>query len=139
MLNKEIIQLTLITASTFLFALGGTHITDKIKGKKWLRRYLLPLIIGVLTGNWLIGFLYIIAFSLGYGESKPYWYKFLVGVALIVPSFLLGLTPWQAITPVVFITLFALSNWKCTAKHFPWIICEAVFGLCIGITLVILL
>ncbi len=109
---------------------------------KWLRRFVLPLILGVvglMAGViwWkcllmTIGF--IGAFSLPYGEKTPYWLKFLVGCAFIAPTLLLGYSVWQVITPIVFIIMFKLSNTKLTANIFFWKAVEFIsFGL-VGVT-----
>lgn len=112
-----------------LFAVGGT-------GYKWARRFLLPAIWALLC--FIMGFNlikcclifagYAAVFSLGYGESKPYWYKMLVGISYGLPSLVLGFSVWNILIPLIFISLFVLSNTKNTAKDFPWKICEFIFG-----------
>ena len=124
-----------MTGGGLLGAVGGT-------GWKPARRFLLPALLGVvaiLAGCiwWkcllmTIGF--VGAFSLPYGERTPYWLKFLVGCAFVLPTAILGFSAWQIITPVAFIIMFFLSNWKPTAKIFFWKACEFLtFGL-VGIT-----
>jgi hypothetical protein len=56
------------------------------------RRFILPAIITLYAIAkkrkwWVVGLLPVLigAFSLGYGEKHPYWFKFLVGCAWIAP------------------------------------------------------
>ena len=127
-------------AGGILGAIGGT-------GFKFARRFILPLVLGVLA--MLAGFSalkcsimtlgLIIAFLLPYGSKTPYWGKFLVGCAFVAPTLALGLTYWQIITPIVFIIVFKLSNWKYTSGIFRWKICEFIIFAMIGITVASLL
>ena len=118
-----------------LFAAGGTDIPG-IGGQKWLRRFLLSFIWGVLCllakiiwWKCLIIWLgYTVVFHFGYGEKYPWWAKFLVGCSYSLPLLVYGLSPWLLICPVTFIILFVMSNLKATAKYFPWKICEGAIG-----------
>ena len=81
---------------------------------KWARRFVLPFFIALnlftdrikekknkkLT---LISFpLLILAFSLGYGEKHPYWRKFMVGAAWVLPAFLfLGVSYMRIAIPFI--------------------------------------
>lgn len=123
----------LLTLAPLLWMVGGTC-------WKPARRYILPVILsvflalcGVVWYKWLlIALISMVAFSMGYGETKSWPYKFGVGCLYVAPSLLLGLTPWQIIVPVAFITTFYLSNYKKTAKHFTWKICEGMTGFLIA-------
>ena len=46
-LNKELWLVVIPALCWFLGALGGTQISDTIKGQKWLRRFLMPAILGL--------------------------------------------------------------------------------------------
>jgi hypothetical protein len=75
--------------------------------------------------------------SLGYGESKPYWYKFLVGCAWIVPRFVfMGFSPIACAVPVVWISLFWLSNHKPYSDIFKWQWVELGIGGILGLAYV---
>jgi len=139
-MNVEILQIIAMGSGAIMFPLGGT-------GFKYLRRYVFPLI---LAGVALFGglqplnaALYAVltcgALHLPYGSKTPYLVKFLVGCAFVAPTLLFGFTIWQIITPVAFIGLFRLSNWKPLANEFTWKIVEAITGLLIGISLAVFL
>jgi hypothetical protein len=143
---SEWMMIASIAFGTILFPAGGTHIPG-IGGQKWLRRYLMPVLLGgiaLLSGfpAWTVACYtigLIVALTLGYGETKPYWYKFLVFCGYSAPSLFLGLTIWQAITPVVLLLLFWLSNRPGIAKDVPWKVWEASAGFLIGVTLAVLM
>jgi len=119
-----------------LFAIGGT-------GFKPARRYILPFCLGVITilsgVIWwkclVVLFGTMAAFHLPYGSKTPYWVKFLVGCTFILPTIVLGFTLWQIITPVAFILMFRLSNWKFFSGEFVWKIVEFLTGTLIGVTI----
>jgi hypothetical protein len=122
------------------FAIGGT-------GPKWVRRYLLPvllgfiaLISGVLWWKCLGMSLCLIgALSMGYGERTPYWMKFLVFCSYFASTAWLGFTPWQIMGPFLIFGLFFFSNLKNTAYVFFWKACEFIMGSLIGITVAALI
>ena len=134
-MNKEYLMITSMGLGGILFAWGGT-------GFKPARRFILPFILGILA--MLAGFSalkcsimalgLVIAFCLPYGQKYPYWVKFLVGCAFVVPTLILGYTIWQILTPIAFIVMFKLSNWKPLANEFVWKICEFGTGTLIGVT-----
>lgn len=120
-----------------LFRLGGWG--------GWLgkapRRYILPVILGIYLAfkkkNWkqlaVIPFL-VGAFSLGYGEKHPYWYKFLVGCAWVGPRyFFLGFAWFPMCVPFIWVLLFWLSNKKPFSNVFKWWIVEPIVGGLIGV------
>ena len=102
---------------------------------KWVRRYILPACLSLVAWSkrrkWpvLLTFpLLIGAFSLGYGEKHPYWQKFLVGVAWVLPA-VLFLHNWFALAvPFVWIGLFKLSNTPKTSGIFLWWVVEVLIG-----------
>ena len=126
-----------------LFALGGTQISTNIGGQKWIRRYIMPalamLFIGlcgfvwwkiILTGGLMIGVL-----TCGYGDSASWLKRILVGIGYGICTAAIGLSIWNIITPIMFISLFLLSNNKTTANLFIHKIIEGSWGLFIGIQL----
>jgi len=134
-LDKELLMIIAMGSGGILGALGGYR-------WKWLRRFVLPGILGsiaLIAGNPALQCLYmtiglIIAFCLPYGERTPYPVKFLVGCAFVAPTLFLGFSIWQIITPVVFIVLFRLSNWKPFANIVFWKAWEFIVFSMVGIT-----
>ena len=135
MINKEILQVIAMGSGGILGAIGGI-------GPKYVRRFILPFVLGlvaVLAGFSVLKCIlmalgFIIAFSLPYGERRPYWFKFIVGCTFVAPTLILGFSWWQIITPIIFIIMFKLSNTKLTANVFFWKAIEFLtFGL-VGIT-----
>lgn len=140
-MNKELFLVFLPGISWILFALGGTQISDKIKGWKGWRRFILPIIYfgfclwtevfiwqSILVMGIAIG-----VYTLGYGEKTPWWRKALVGLGYGLVSIPIGLSWWNLITAVGFIVLFILSNTKLTASIVVWKVAEGMFGLLVGI------
>lgn len=146
-LNSELWMVFLPAISWILFALGGTQISDTIKGKKWIRRFILPVILGLLV--YFAGFAIIraiavtlissIAFHQGYGERATWIKRWLVFLSYGAISLPIGISWWNLICVVGCIVLFVLSNFKFTAKTFTWKFCEGFFGLLIGMQLSFLL
>lgn len=134
-MNPEWYMIGCMGGGGILFAVGGT-------GPKYVRRFILPVLLGslaLLAGiDWwrclAMASLMIGAFCLPYGERTPYWAKFLVGISFIAPTFFLGLNVWQAITPVAFIVMFKLSNVTWWGNQFKWKIVEFLTGALIGVT-----
>ena len=90
------------------------------KEKKWKVFLLFPLLIG--------------AFSLGYGDDHPYWYKFLVGIAWILPAIILLGHWWTLIIPFIWVALFWLSNQEKTKRIFLWWWIELLTGGLVGLS-----
>lgn len=137
-MDKEYALMILPSISWLLFSLGG-------KTWKGWRRYILPLVYlafmltyGIAVNRaCLVTLLAIFMFCLGYGESKPYWYKFLVGYGYGLISTPIGVSFWNYLTPIAFISLFWLSNNKPFSNIFVWKICEGFIGLLIGLTIAV--
>ncbi len=135
MIDKEFLMIVAMTVSPCLWMLGGWK-------WKWMRRYLLPVILGglcALAGIELwrcaaMACLMMGAFCLPYGERTPYWGKFLVGISFTAPTFFLGFNIWQIISPVIFIVTFWLSNTRFWGRMFPWKVCEFLAGGGVGVT-----
>jgi len=142
-MNPELFMVVLPAVSWFLFALGGTQISDEIEGWKGWRRFILPAVFMaacliarvVIWKAFLVTGLAVGAFSLGYGEEKPYTRKALVGLSYALISIPIGISVWNLLTFPVFLGLLYLSNFKPTSWVFIWKICEGFFGLFCGIQL----
>lgn len=135
-------MLIYVPLSGFLFGLGGGT-GSKYDWKGW-RRFIFPLVtFGFLLLNAVVLWKALVAsvllsavLHLGYGQTKTWMYKFLVGCSYAIPSLVIGLTWWVLITPSVFITLFYLSNLKATEKDFTWKVVEMFIGFCIAATFI---
>lgn len=147
MLNTELFMVFLPAVSWFLFALGGTQISNTIPGWKGWRRFILPAV--YLLACFIDGIIWwkavLVAaiagagYSLGYGEGKAWWQRALVGMTYALITIPIGLSAWNVFTAVTFITLFRLSNTEITANIFIWKVCEGFFGLFCGIQLAYML
>lgn len=134
---SEWLMIFIMVWCSSLFAIGGT------KGKYW-RRLVLPLgLAGIALFShvlWykavLMAISLIVSLSMGYGERDPYINKFMV-FCLYGMSFLwIGWSWWVVLTPILCISLFALSNWKPTAKMFFWKYVEFSYGLLLAVTFI---
>jgi hypothetical protein len=142
-MNKELWLVIIPTFSWFLFALGGTQISNTIGGKKWLRRFVLPFLWGICV--FLGGFALWQALSvailgcgmlhLGYGSKTPWGLKIAVFCGYGLISAPLGLSWWNLITTLGCVTMFLLSNTPLTSAIMIWKICEGAFGALIGISI----
>lgn len=140
MIDKELALIVVPAVSWLLFSLGGYR-------QKWWRRFVLPAVFMITLlafrhPSWCVlsvGGLACGAFCLGYGEEKSWLARLGVGCAFAAISLPLGLTLWQAIIPMAWLSMFALSNWKPTARPFTWKIVEGLMGALIGISVAILL
>lgn len=119
--------------SALLWRLGGYR-------WKWLRRFVLPACLTLLTfakkRKWvsLITFpILVLAFSLGYGETKPYWQKFIVGFTWIMPALFLNFSWLLLLIPFIWVGLFKLSNTKYWSNIFRWFVVELIVGGLIGL------
>jgi len=142
--NWEWYLIGIVVAWTLLFPAGGTEVPATKRGYKWLRRYIAPalsllfLILIDSVALWrsilcccaLCGLMH-----LGYGNGKSWGYRAIVGLLYALPSLFLGFSFWFFLLPVGFITLFAVSMWKPTAKMFPWVLVCAIDGALIGASL----
>jgi len=140
-MNKELLMVLVPGLSWILFALGGTEISQKIKGQKWIRRFVLPivyLIAGIIAGVAIgqaisVALIACGAFHLGYGEKTSWLARIGVGIAYGLIGFPIGISAWNLITVLGFLGLFKLSNTKLVANIFVWKIVEGMIGLLIGI------
>lgn len=140
-MNKEIWLCIMPALGWLLFALGGTQISDKIEGQKWIRRFLLPFICGVCLFiahfAWFqalgVAILACIALHQGYGSKTPWSWRLLVFAGYGLISGPVGISWWNFLTAVGCIILYILSNTKITSKIVVWKVCEGSFGALIGI------
>ena len=139
-MSKEFLMIACMGAGVVLFPLGGT-------GFKWARRFVLPMVLGLLA--WANGFpvwacaVFIVgqAFTLclPYGERTPYWLKAFVFASYAMPSMCFGFTVWQIFLAAGCFGLFVLSNWDKTASSFRWKVCEGAYGFLLGATIAALI
>lgn len=140
---NEWLQILMLCSGGVLFAAGGTHI-PKWGGQKWLRRFILPLVIGVICyfsglALWrLVGMCIglCIAFHLGYGSRTPYWMKAITAAMFTLPTLFIGFSWFQLLTPICFLSMFYLSNTPYWGKYFTWKIVEFLVGVFICATIV---
>lgn len=141
-MNTELVYIAIMMSGGALFALGGTG-KWFLASKAW-RRFGVPIAFQIallaLKVNPIVSSAVALTLCavlhLGYGESKSWGYKALVGCSYAIPSLFIGLTYWQILAPVIFLVLFALSNWKWTAKDFFWKACEFSYGFLIALTVI---
>ena len=140
----ELNMIITMALSSVLFALGGTEIPKFGRGFKICRRYLLPAFLAFICVlshvSWWqalgYGLSAIVALSLGYGSSSPYWKKVLVFSSYGLVSLWVGFSWWVVATPIIATSLFFFSNWKPTASSFFWKSAEFLYGSLVGISLI---
>lgn len=136
-MTKELALAIMPAAGWLLWALGGT-------GYKWARRFVLPILLGVLAllleVSWFRVVLTVIlsigALCLPYGSKSPIWQRILTGLTfsvcllplklsflVLIPSAVFGLTYWLSLR----------FNW------FTWKIAEGLTGLSWALTAVFLM
>jgi hypothetical protein len=135
-MNKEFLMIASMAVGGLGFSIGGT-------GPKWVRRYVMPLLLGVIC--FFAGLVWWrclgMALSLspvlhlGYGEKISYWRKALIFASYSLTTLWLGLSVWQILLPCLALLLFLLSNQKWSSSTFVWKICEFIIGSLIGITI----
>lgn len=138
-MNPEIYIILCAVLGALLFALGGTDINGR--GYKFFRRELLPVLWALLAFSagielWrcvAMAVLFDVAFRLPYGDKTPMWLKFVVFMALPLPSLLLGFNWWQLISGAICFVMFILSNWKPTERIMEWCVACLIIGSAIGI------
>ena len=142
-MNKELWLVLIPAVSWFLFSLGGTQISDTIKGQKWIRRFILPFFWGVclfLAHFALWQALGVAIFGcfmlhLGYGSKTSWGMRLLVFSGYGLISAFIGLSWWNLITFLACGLMFLLSNTPLTSAIMVWKVCEGSMGALIGITI----
>ena len=135
-MDKELLMIMTITSSVLFIMLGGWR-------WKWLRRFLLPLILGgivlmaVFSIYKALGLTIClgVSLSLPYGEKTNYIIKTLVFMAIFGSTLWLGFSIWQVISPILAVVLFKISNTKWGQNIIFWKAWEAITGLLLGITI----
>ena len=139
-LNPQLWMVFLPGISAILFALGGTQISTTIKGQKWIRRFVLPTILGLSVGfaiSWwqglLVGLLSCFMFHLGYGSGASGWWEraaIFLGYSII--SVPIGLSFWNI--PIFFWCLggMAISQSKWGRSTLVWKVWESGGGYLVG-------
>lgn len=141
---SELMMIWTLIASLSLFALGGTEIPKFGRGFKVFRRFVLPILLGVIAYlshvSWWQAVLYslglCLALHMGYGDRAAYWKKVLIFCAYSGVSLCIGFSWWVVITPVLLTLLFIGSNWKPTASSIYWKSWEGLAGFLIAASLI---
>ena len=141
-MSGELYIIACAVLGALLWPLGGTGIPFFKRGFKWLRREVLPASWGLLAYSagfdwWkclAMAVCFDVAFRLPYGDRTSVWLKLIVFMSLPLASLWLGLNIWQVITGVLCFLMWALSNWKPTAKIMDWVTACTIMGLFLGIT-----
>lgn len=133
--------------SWILFALGGSQISSTIKGQKWIRRFVLPTILAICV--FVVQFAWwqslavfaisCLALHLGYGDRASWGLRgaiFLLYGAISLP---IGVSYWNAITPIACLLMMFFSRIKFLNDTFVWKCVEGFMGLLIGIQVAYLL
>lgn len=156
-INPELWHIAIMGLSGILFAVGGSWITDKIPGQKWVRRILLPVALAAILNfaldveTWrCIAFLVSSfgALSLGYGDDHPFWSwkklkaypKWFTALMTPLPILFIGWHPVIAIYPVFFMLVLA-GAYRDAFKDraLPWKVFEFMAGCGFGACLVTVL
>lgn len=129
-MNLEIWHILIMGLSGIMFAVGGSWITDKIGGQKWIRRIALPLVIGLILALGLkviwwkcLGFALTSmgALSLGYGDKADWWKwdgwkypKWFTACMIPLPTLFIGFSWFILAYPPIFLVMFLVGriNWK---------------------------
>lgn len=146
--KQELVAMIMMTSGVLLWPLGGYR-------WKPFRRFVLPSVLFLLLlwygvsmwQSFLVSGLLCGCAHLGYGSNTPWWVprkvdgkfrssKLLTALSYNLPALVLGWTWWFVLTPCVFLSTFALSNWTFTSKDFGWKVCEAIVGLTITATII---
>lgn len=161
-MNVELWYILIFVLSGGLWAFGGTEISKTVEGQKWIRRFLLPVALGLClkfgldVATWKVAsfsLLSMASFSMGYGDRSPWWKfkgrhdtesgqwiwwwyypKWVTAICIYLPTVFIGLSWWLVIAPIVFLLTFWLSRHD--RKSFRWKIVEFIHGSMVGLCLV---
>ena len=104
-----------------LYTIGGN-------GYKWVRRYGIPIILGVATANIWVALLAWFALIQPYGDDEPLYVNSLTAFFHGIISMPLKVTVMNPITMiVVMIVMYPLS------KRVPWFALEILMGVTVGV------
>lgn len=146
-MNPELWLVLIPALSAMLFAMGGTQISDKIEGQKWVRRFVLPFIWGLCVylahfalwqalGVMIVGCAML---HLGYGSKTPWGLKIATFAGYGAISLFIGVSWWNPIVAVGCAVMFLLSNLKLTSATVVWKCVEGIMGGLIGLSIAFLL
>lgn len=157
-MNPEHWHYIIMGISGMLFAAGGTEISQKVGGQKWLRRILLPVLLALClkfaldVEIWRCVAFFVASFgvlTLGYGDNAP-WFSFkkffhgfvfpfksgypkvFTACMIPLPTLFIGFSLWIFTYPLIFLGVFALQKYTKTS----WKIFEFVAGSWFGVCLV---
>lgn len=130
-MNKEMLWVFIPAFSWMAFAFGGM-------GPKWMRRFLLPICLGIVATiagiAWYKAFASIIlligALCLPYGDHTPVPLKFCVGIAYAAATLPMGFTWVQIAYPIAWAGLYLLSL---KGPKITWKVVEGSWGLGLGL------
>jgi hypothetical protein len=141
-MNGELYIIVCAVIGALLWPLGGTEIPYFKRGFKWIRRELLPILWGLAAYSagiewWRclgLAIFFDIVFRLPYGDRTPVPLRIAVFTIMPIASVWIGFTTWQAISMAICPLMWILSNWRPTARAFPWVVSCIIIGLVLGIT-----
>ena len=104
-----------------LYTIGGN-------GYKWVRRYGIPIILGVATANLWVALIAFSALIQPYGDDEKWWVNLATAIFHGCISLPIALTIWNPITVlVVMAVMYPLS------KRVPWFALEILMGVTVGV------
>jgi hypothetical protein len=129
--------------SAGLFAAGGTEIKTTGRGYKWMRRFVLPIGMGIIAAfnsTWWQAIIYAVALCsvlhLGYGDRCNWIKRIGIFVGYGAVSLVFGWSWWVVATPTVLSLLFLASRWKPLSTTVFWKSWETIAGLLIALCFV---
>ena len=145
-MNKELYLVFIPALAGLLFALGGSQISDTIKGQKWVRRFLLPFALLLpcvwIEFSWwqglLVSLIACFVLHLGYGDKATWVKRALIFTGYGLISIPIGYSMWNIFTAIGCLLIMWLSRVG-MPKTFVWKVCEFSFGALIGIQVAFLL
>ena len=128
----ETYEFWIIVSCAVLWRLGGW----KWKG---FRRYGIPislLFFGLMVGTPRVALSYAclmscLIYHFGYGEEHKDWERIVIAIGYGAATLPLGFTIWQMIVPIVWLSLWWLSNSR-LRNSFGWGLVEILFGTVLG-------
>lgn len=130
----ETYEFWIIISCAVLWRFGGWK-------NKAFRRYLLPTLL-LFFGSKTLHFSMrqelvwaclasMLIYHFGYGEKHKNWERIVIAIGYGAATLPLGLTIWQLIVPIAWLSLWWLSNSK-WRNSFSWGTCELCFGTVLG-------
>ena len=133
-INEWIMILAFLSCAG-LFAAGGTEVKATGRGYKWMRRFVMPVGMGIIASLhavWWLALIYAVILCAtlhpGYGDRCNWFKRVGIFTSYGLSSLLFGWSWWVVVTPVVLSLLFLASNWKPIATSFFWKSFELLAG-----------